>query len=71
MTTSINHPPKPENQLEADYLNASREHERIHKIYMNTSVFTPEGQSIKLKLAQANAEYVRLYHLVHPTHIVM
>lgn len=47
----------PKTQAECDHLNAMRDYEAAHKVWMNTSIFSPEGIAAKKALREADLIY--------------
>lgn len=52
-------------------LQAIRDYESAHRVWMNTSVFTPRGIEVKRKLDEARTVYLAEMRAANPTWIVM
>lgn len=52
-------------------LQAIRDYELAHTVWMNNSVFTPKGIEAKRKLDEARAVYVTEMRAANPTWLIM
>ena len=57
-------------ETECNHVNALREYEAAHKVWMNTSVFTDAGKEAKRIKDEARAKYESAYQVANPTHIL-